>query len=48
MSLEPWGAVVEGFISPEPVSMVVLIGRAELGRVRVRVLVFAGRGRDRY
>ena len=48
LSLELWGAVVEGFISPEPASMVVLMGRAELGRVRVRVLVFAGRGRDRY
>lgn len=48
LSLEPWGAVEEGFTWAEPASMVVLIGRAELGRVRVNVLVFAGRGKDRY
>lgn len=35
-------------IDPEDVSTVVLMGRAELGRVRVRVLVLAGRGRERY
>lgn len=46
--LEPCVAVLESLVSPDPVSMVVLTGRAELGRVRVRVLVFAGRGRERY
>lgn len=48
LSLEPWGAVEEGFTGAEPASMVVLIGRAELGRVRVNALVLAGRGKDRY
>lgn len=48
LSLEFWGTVVEGLISPELVSMVLLTGRAELGRVRVRVLVLAGRGKERY
>lgn len=48
LSLEPCDAATEGLMSPEPVSMVVLTGRAELGRVKVRVLVFAGRGRERY
>lgn len=49
LSLEPWGAAAEGgFADVEPASMVVLIGRAELGRVRVSALVLAGRGKDRY
>lgn len=38
----------EGFTDAVPASMVVLIGRAELGRVSVNALVFAGRGKDRY
>lgn len=48
LSLEPCGAALEGLVSPVPVSMVVLTGRAELGLVRVRVFVLDGRGRERY
>lgn len=48
-SLDVCGApVAEALIDPEDASPVVLMGRAELGRVRVRVLVLAGRGRERY
>lgn len=48
LSLELRGAAEEGFTGAKPASTVVLIGRAELGRVRVKALVFAGRGKDRY
>lgn len=37
-----------GLTSPELVSTVVLSGRAELGRVSVKVFVLAGRGKERY
>lgn len=39
---------MEGLTRPVLESPVVLSGRAELGRVKVKVLVLAGRGRERY